>query len=136
MKLNTSPIVDKSLSLNLRLKRKSSLVYAGINVLLLAIILYDISNKCKFNYSALYIEYTAVGILILSLVYNTCRYLYNLLIFEPVAGTGDQRRLLGYNDKDSSFVLKKTPEPPKSTGRMSINVGNMSWHSSFNECKW
>lgn len=99
-------IVEKSLDLQMEAKMaKKSLIWGSINILLLAILLFDISNKCPFAVSKwYYIEYAAAGILAASVLCNFFKYLFYVLGKESVEGTKEQKNLLGFEDNDTSFV--------------------------------
>ncbi|GAB0090352.1 transmembrane protein 209 [Sergentomyia squamirostris] len=128
-------IVDKSLRLNLQTKEKrESLKWGTINVALLSFVTFDLSNKCPDAFSPwFYVEYVAAGILFLSSLYYFGRYLYLLYDFSPVEGNEQQRKLLQFDENDSSFVLK-TPKPKIADVTTSpINVSGLSWNSSFND---
>lgn len=95
-----SPIVDKSLGIYLQAKTsRSDLKWGTINVVLLSILLFDLSNKCPYAFSKwYYLEYAAAGLLGLSVLYYFSRYFFFWFTFEPINGTQEQRKLLHFDD--------------------------------------
>lgn len=118
---------------------RDALKWSVVHVGVLGILFYDVSKKCKYADSPLYwIEYLAIGIVTCSLVYYICRYLYFSFIWEPVVGTVEQRRLLQFDDKDASFVVK-TPDikgaaaTPRANNNATLNFSNLSCSFNFND---
>lgn len=131
-----SPVVNKSLEVRLWTKlSRDALKWSVVHVGLLGVLIYDVQQKCKWSDSKLYwIEYGAIGILSLSLLYYIARYLYFSVIWEPVVGTEDQKRLLQFEDKDASFVIRKKESPRnvlRVTNNATLNFSNLS--CSFND---
>lgn len=92
--------MERSLDLHLRAKRaKKCLIWGSINIVLLAIILFDIANKCPYAASKwYYVEYAAATILAVTAVSYFLKYIYYMLSKEPVQGTKEQKNLLGFDD--------------------------------------
>ena len=112
--------------------------WGSVNILLLSIVLFDISNRCPYASSKwYYVEYIAAGLLGLSAFYYFARYFYYLFCLEPVKGSEEQRKLLKFDINDTSFIT--TPiakkEAPKNVNMTPMNISGLSWHSSFNECE-
>lgn len=132
-----SPVVNKSLDLRLWSKlSRDALKWSLLHAAILGILVYDVSNKCKYADSKLYwIEYFSIAIVSASLFYYIVRYIYYSVIWEPVVGTSDQKRLLQFEDKDNSFVIRKKQSPgPVSSPLLpnaSLNFSNLS--CSFND---
>lgn len=95
-----SPIVDKSLNVYLETKQnRTDLKWGVINVLVLSVLLFDISNKCPYAFSKwYYLEYAAAASLSLSVLYYFIRIFHFWFTFEPIKGTQEQRRLLRFDD--------------------------------------
>lgn len=88
-----------------------------------------------FLFRLYWIEYSAIAIVGCSLVYYLGRYLYYSIIWEPVEGTEEQKRLLQFDDKDASFVVRKKT-PPKVVGRSATNNATLNFSNlscSFND---
>lgn len=98
--LQSSPLVKKGLDIYLENKNKRNyLKWGTINAVFLAVMMYDIKNKCPFAYSNwYYIEYVAAGLLALSVLYYFIKYIFLWLTFEPIKGTQAQRKLLHFDD--------------------------------------
>lgn len=135
-----SPVVNKSLDVRLWAKlSRDALKWSLLHVAILGVLIYDVSKKCKYAESKLYwIEYCAIGIISCSLLYYIIRYLYFSVIWEPVVGTAEQKRLLQFEDKDASFVIQK--DSPRggvpgirlnSNNNATLNFSNIS--CSFND---
>ncbi|XP_049290398.1 transmembrane protein 209 [Anopheles funestus] len=130
-----SPIVNRTLELNLSRKRsKECLLWGTVHILLLSVVLFDISNKCPYSFSNLYyVEYLAAAMLTCSMVYYYSCYFYYLFSTEPICGTEQQRRILKFDANDSSFIT--TPPQAKqsaSADNTPINV-SASLLRSFHE---
>lgn len=95
-----SPIVQRGLDIMLQNKQKRSyLKWGTINVLILALLLIDINNRCPYTFSKwYYAEYVAAIVLSLSIVYYLFKYLFFWITFEPVKGSVAQQRLLHFDD--------------------------------------
>ncbi|KXJ84119.1 hypothetical protein RP20_CCG017529 [Aedes albopictus] len=133
-----SPLVDRTLDLKLNIRRaRECLVWGSINVGLLSVLLFDISNKCPYSFSQwYYLEYAAAAILGLSVVYYFGRYFYYVFSKEPLRGTEFQRKLLKFEVDDTSFIATtpaaaKKP-PAASAGVTPANMSSVSLHS-FND---
>lgn len=132
-----SPVVNKSLEVRLWAKfSRDALKWSVVHVGLLGVLIYDVSQKCKYANSKLYwIEYFAIGILACSLLYYLARYLYFSVIWEPVVGTVEQQRLLQFEDKDASFVVRKK-ESKKQAGFRGGNNNNATLNFSNLNCSY
>ncbi|XP_035794711.1 transmembrane protein 209-like [Anopheles albimanus] len=120
-----SPIVNRTLELNLNKKRsRECLRWGTVNVLLLSMLLFDISNKCPYAFSHwYYVEYAAAAILGSSMLYYYGQYFYYLFSAEPIRGTEQQRRLLKFDLNDSSFITTPPqPQKPASADGTPLNV--------------
>lgn len=129
-----SPVLKKSLDVRLRTKlSRDAFKYSLVNSLVIGVILYDVSRRCPDSW--LWIEYLALGINVLSLLYYLGRFLYFSITWEPVVGTEAQKRLLQFDDKDSSFLVRKETPDPRSGNTAylnnTLNFSNLS--CSFNE---
>lgn len=96
----SSLIVNRSLDIYLETKiSRNYLKWGTVNVLLLSILLFDLSNKCPYAFSKwYYVEYIAAACLSLSVLYYFAKYFYIWFAFKPVQGTSEQRRLLHFNE--------------------------------------
>ncbi|XP_053683142.1 transmembrane protein 209 [Sabethes cyaneus] len=132
-----SPLVNRTLDLNLNKRRsRECLKWGSLNIVLLSIILFDISNKCPYSFSKLYyVEYAAVVLVAMSVAYYFARYFFYLFSKEPLQGTEYQRKLLKFDDDDASFITT-TPAAKKEVSSSLVtpggNVSSISLHS-FNE---
>lgn len=119
-----APVVSRSLDLLLKAKLcREALKWSIAHVVILGILCYDVSKKCQYSFSKLYyIEYSAIVVLSLSLLYYFCRYLYFSITWEPVVGSADQKRLLQFEDKDNSFVVMKASPAPPTSNRVSLSM--------------
>uniref|UniRef100_A0A182N9A0 Transmembrane protein 209 n=1 Tax=Anopheles dirus TaxID=7168 RepID=A0A182N9A0_9DIPT len=130
-----SPIMNRTLELNLNKKRsKECLRWGTVHMLLLSVVLFDISNKCPYSFSHLYyVEYMAAVILGVSMVYYYSCYFYYVFSLEPIHGTEHQRRILKFDPNDSSFITT----PPQTKQSPSANDAPMDVTTallrSFNE---
>uniref|UniRef100_A0A182Y2C3 Uncharacterized protein n=1 Tax=Anopheles stephensi TaxID=30069 RepID=A0A182Y2C3_ANOST len=121
-----SPIVNRTLELNLSRKRsKECLRWGTVHILLLSVVLFDISNKCSYSFSNLYyVEYIAAAMLSCSMVYYYSCYFYYLFSTEPIRGTEQQRRILKFDANDSSFIT--TPPQAKQSASADDTPMNVS----------
>lgn len=132
-------LVDGTLTLQLRRKQKSNcLLYGGINLLLFGIIGFDLNLKCPFSESYFYyLEYAAAVLLALSATYYYLTWLYYKLGSSPLHVTEAQRKLLGFNTKDGSFIVspEKISDPVKNQKDIApMNISQLSWQStSYND---
>ncbi|XP_073837897.1 transmembrane protein 209 [Musca autumnalis] len=132
-------LVERGLDLRLRAsKAKYYLKWGSINVILLAILLFDISNKCPYAESNwYYVEYVAAGLVGLSVLACFCKYFLYVFHTQPVQGTQQQKNLLKFDDNDNSFVTNN-PNKKKQIDQEQNDAPNntiLSWHSSFNESR-
>ncbi|XP_067646124.1 transmembrane protein 209 isoform X2 [Eurosta solidaginis] len=134
-------LVERGLDLHLRAKRaKECLRWGSINVVLLAVLLFDISNQCPYAHSKwFYLEYLAAALTGLGAF--SCFLKYFLYIFHtnPILGTKEQKNLLKFEDCDTTFVVTP-PAQKKKQGcddltPHQINNTLISWHSSFNDSR-
>ncbi|XP_308809.5 transmembrane protein 209 isoform X1 [Anopheles gambiae] len=121
-----SPIVNRTLELNLNRKRsKECLRWGTVHILLLSVVLFDICNKCSYSFSNLYyVEYVAAAMLSCSMVYYYTCYFYYLFSAEPIRGTEQQRRILRFDANDSSFIT--TPLQAKQSASADNTPMNVS----------
>ncbi|XP_054735214.1 transmembrane protein 209-like [Anastrepha obliqua] len=134
-------LVERGLDLHLRAKRaKNCLRWGSFNVVLLAILLFDISNQCPYTHSKwYYAEYLAAVLTGLGAFSCFLKYFLYLFHTNPILGTKEQKNLLKFEDCDSSFVI--TPPPQRKKGMCDdlapnqINSTLLSWHSSFNDSR-
>lgn len=152
-----SEIVDRGLDVYMQAKAsRHALKWGSINVVLLSILMFDISNKCPFAFSKwYYLEYAVTACLALSVMYYFGKYFYILFSFEPVKGTEAQRKLLQFGVggrccqnlsiticfnysflPDASFVTTPPSKGQKSAPKTPLNVTALSWHSSMNDCNY
>lgn len=100
-------LVDRGLDLYLDARKsRSALKWGSINVALLSVLLFDISNQCPFAVSKwYYLEYAIAAVIALSVVFHFGRYFYIFFSLEPVQGTDEQRRLMQFeaNGEDCGF---------------------------------
>ncbi|KAL9700446.1 hypothetical protein quinque_003887 [Culex quinquefasciatus] len=131
-----SPLVDNTLDLYLNTRRsRECLKWGSINIGLLSIVLFDISNKCPYSFSPwYYVEYVAAGILGASVLYYFARYFYYLFSKKPLEGTDQQRKLLKFDANDNSFVTTTPVASRKQSSAVTPggNLSSVSLHS-FNE---
>ncbi|XP_058125014.1 transmembrane protein 209 [Anopheles ziemanni] len=133
-----SPILTRTLELNLNKKlSKECLRWGTVNVVLLSVLLFDISNKCPYAFSHwYYVEYAAAAILGTSMVYYFSRYFYYLFSAEPIEGTEQQRRILKFDANDSSFITTSPQAKPLSKADVTpLNVST-SLLRSFNDSNY
>lgn len=133
-----SPIVNRTLELNLNKKRsRECLRWGTVNVVLLSVLLFDISNKCPYSFSHwYYFEYVAAAILASSMAYYFSCYFYYMFSAEPIQGTEQQRRILNFDQNDSSFII--TPPQTKKSSNADVTPMNVSTTMlrSFNESSY
>ena len=133
-----SPVLNKSLDVRLWTKLyRDARKWSIVNVAILCVLIYDVSLKCSDASSLFWIEYIAIGIVSLSLVYSLGRYIYFKFTWDPVVGTGEQKRLLQFEDKDSSFVVRKVNDTPTPSNRRAapnttLNLSSCSFNDSLN----
>ncbi|XP_075161880.1 transmembrane protein 209 [Haematobia irritans] len=132
-------IVERGLDLRLRAtKAKYYLKWGSVNVVLLAILLFDISNKCPYAESNwYYVEYAAAAIVGLSVLACFLKYFIYVFHTPPVQGTQQQKNLLKF-DKNDSFFISNNPNKNKQNDKDCQETANntiLSWHSSFNESR-
>lgn len=127
--------MDRTLDLYLTNSRsRECLKWGSINIALLSILLFDISNKCPYSFSQwYYLEYAAAAILTGSVLYYFGRYFYYLFSREALKGSDQQRKLLNFDNDDHSFITT-TPasKKPTTANATPANVTSVSLHS-FNE---
>lgn len=151
--------MEQSLDLKLRAsKAKYYLKWGSFNVVILAILMFDISNKCPYAESNwYYVEYVAAAIVGLSMLACFLKYFLYIFYTQPVQGTRQQKNLMKFDDNglltskllkdfvmigyiitDNSFITT-TPKKKEqfSDKRQDPYINNtiLSWHSSFNECE-
>ncbi|XP_066249033.1 transmembrane protein 209 [Euwallacea similis] len=135
-----SAVLERSLLLNKRrYKLKGAIFWFGINVLLLSIIIYDLSQTCRIymNYYQ-YIEYSFVVILTLNVVYYFGKIIK--LYFaakEQIPVTLEQRKLLGVKDSDPNYTLISPIQSPQKSSDCTpllsntpLNMTTLSWRSN------
>ncbi|XP_055605451.1 transmembrane protein 209 isoform X2 [Uranotaenia lowii] len=130
-----SPLVDRTLDLYLTNRRsRECLKWGTINVAILSVLLFDISNKCPYAFSNwYYLEYAASAILGCSVLYYFGRYFFYVFCREPLKGTEQQRKLLKFDVDDNSFVtMTPGPKIPPSQANTPANVSSVSL-SSLND---
>lgn len=130
-----SEIVAKGLELQLKAKQaRQHLKWGAIHLGILAVLLFDIFNKCPYSFSQwYYVEYTAAVLVALSAFVYFLRYLFFAFSFEPIKGTLAQRDLMQFDEKDKSFVLSTPQAGGPETHEAPMNATLLSWHSSFND---
>lgn len=145
--LARNPIVDHGLDAQLHAGQlRYSLRWGSINVALLSVVLYDLARMRAAAFGPPVWRsagaHAAAAVLALSVLYHFTVYFYRRFSLVPVCGTAEQRRLLRFDEGDRSFVTTTTttaagraaaggPSPAKA----GLNASNLSWHSSFNECR-
>ncbi|XP_013117544.1 transmembrane protein 209 [Stomoxys calcitrans] len=137
--LKQNAVVERGLDLRLQAaKAKYYLKWGSVNVILLAILLFDISNKCPYADSNwYYVEYAAAAIVGLSVLACFGKYFVYVFNTQPVQGTQQQKNLLRFDDNDNSFIANN-PNKKKQDGQDRHEAPNstiLSWHSSFNESR-
>lgn len=126
--------------------------------------MFDISNKCPYAESKwYYVEYAAATIVGLSMLACFLKYFLYVFHTQPVQGTRQQKSLMKFDDNglylislsnnfnsiginsyfsliDNSFITttpsKKKEAFDNSFQNQYVNNTILSWHSSFNECKY
>uniref|UniRef100_A0A182Q460 Transmembrane protein 209 n=1 Tax=Anopheles farauti TaxID=69004 RepID=A0A182Q460_9DIPT len=133
--MQCSPIMNRTLELNLNKKRsKECLVWGTVHILLLSVVLFDISNKCPYSFSHLYyVEYAAAAILGVSMVYYYSCYFYYLFSLEPIHGTEQQRRILKFEENDNSFITTSPQAKQSSSANDTPMDVTSALLRSFNE---
>lgn len=93
-------VVERGLDLRLRAKQANDFLKWGtINIVILAVLLYDISNKCPYAESVwFYVEYAGAAISALSVLACFLKYFIYLMRTEPIQGTEQQKSLLQFQD--------------------------------------
>ncbi|KAG4066219.1 hypothetical protein HA402_000443 [Bradysia odoriphaga] len=130
-----SEIVSRGLELNFSAKvSRHSLKWGTINVCLLSMLLFDISNQEPFALSKwYYVECVGAILTALSVAYYFGKYFYLLFTVQPLQGTVQQRELLQFKDGDSSFITTPPTGPTPRKDTNAVNVTSLSWHSSMND---
>ncbi|TMW52904.1 hypothetical protein DOY81_002020 [Sarcophaga bullata] len=139
--LKQNALVEQSLDLKYRAtKAHYYLRWGSFNVVVLAFLMFDISNKCPYAESKwYYVEYAVATIAGLSML--ACFFKYFLYVFhtQPLQGTRQQKSLMKFDDNDSSFITttptKKKEAFDSSFQNQYVNNTILSWHSSFNESR-
>lgn len=98
--LKQNALVEQSLDLKLRAsKAKYYLKWGSFNVVILAILMFDISNKCPYAESNwYYVEYVAAAIVGLSMLACFLKYFLYIFYTQPVQGTRQQKNLMKFDD--------------------------------------
>lgn len=91
-------LVDRGLDLYLASKTsRTALKWGSINIGLLSVLMFDISNQCPYAVSKwYYLEYAVAVLIACSVVFHFGRYFYIFFSFDPVQGTEEQRRLMQF----------------------------------------
>ncbi|XP_046808679.1 transmembrane protein 209 isoform X2 [Lucilia cuprina] len=120
-------------------KAKYYLKWGSFNVIILAILMFDISNKCPYAESNwYYLEYGVATIVGLSMLACFLKYFLYIFYTQPVQGTRQQKNLMKFDDNDNSFITttpKKKEQFNNKRQESYINNTILSWHSSFNESR-
>lgn len=100
-------LVDRGLDLFLDAhKCRNALKWGTINVVVLSVLLFDISNQCPYSVSKwYYLEYAFAALAALSVCFHFGRYFYIFFSFEPVQGTEEQRRLMQFETGGTSILF-------------------------------
>ncbi|XP_023303699.2 transmembrane protein 209 isoform X1 [Lucilia cuprina] len=138
--LKQNVLVEQSLDLKMRAsKAKYYLKWGSFNVIILAILMFDISNKCPYAESNwYYLEYGVATIVGLSMLACFLKYFLYIFYTQPVQGTRQQKNLMKFDDNDNSFITttpKKKEQFNNKRQESYINNTILSWHSSFNESR-
>ncbi|XP_067003995.2 transmembrane protein 209 isoform X2 [Anabrus simplex] len=134
-----TPVMDCSMKVSETMRKASqSLKWGTINVVLLAIVFYDISDPCP-SYSK-WIRYAEVGLAVvfaIGVIFHFCRYLWNTIGVQPVSLTPLQMKLLGIKKTDPYFKastpVAKPPSPDATAELLSttpMNLSAISWRST------
>ncbi|KAM7355476.1 transmembrane protein 209 [Cochliomyia hominivorax] len=138
--LKQNALVEQSLDLKLKAyKAKYYLKWGSFNVVILAILMFDISNRCPYAESNwYYVEYAAAAVVGLSMLACFLKYFLYVLYTQPLQGTRQQKNLMKFDDNDNSFIIT-TPKKKEQFGDKGqdqyVNNTILSWHSSFNESR-
>lgn len=156
--------MEQSLDLKYRAtKARYYLRWGSFNVVVLALLMFDISNKCPYAESNwYYVEYALAAFVGLSMLACFLKYFLYIFHTQPVQGTKQQKSLMKFDDNgmylctlrkkfnknnflklsliDKSFITV-TPSKKKEAfdSRLEnpyVNNTILSWHSSFNDCKY
>lgn len=89
---------------------KDSLRWGCLNVILLAILLFDISNRCPFAHSKwYYAEYIAAVLTGLGAFSSFLKYFLYVFRKNPILGTKEQKNLLKFDElgekKNSTYII-------------------------------
>lgn len=83
-----------------------ALKWGTLNMFVLSILLFDISNKCPFAISNwYYAEYAAATLVGICMLYNFGKFFYMLFSFTPLQGSVEQRRLLRFDENGNLVYL-------------------------------
>nr|XP_015837006.1 PREDICTED: transmembrane protein 209 isoform X1 [Tribolium castaneum] len=152
--LNNSFALERSLSVNkTRRTVRKSFIWGSVNLLILAVLLYDIANSCPL-YTDIYdyIKYAFVLIVSINLLYYAAKIMISNFNHEQIPITLEQKKLLGISDSglDPNFKVvdklhaptaqtpshsfSNSPSPPSSPlSSTPMNMTANSWRSTPND---
>ncbi|KAI5707585.1 hypothetical protein M8J76_000753 [Diaphorina citri] len=112
-------------------KHKNALVWGSVNLVLFAILAYDIYYTCPFHPWTLYsIEVLLATLFFMCSLYNLAQYLRLNHFTSPIELTAQQFRLFGICRQDPNFKLKYSSTPVVSPDVTPLNLSSNSWLSS------
>lgn len=137
---NKSAVLERSLILNKNRHRlKESLWWFAINTVLLAIVVYDLSQTCPLEMSFFhYIEYSLTIVFTLNVFFyfgRIVRLYFTSTSKEMIPVTAEQKKLLGVKDSDPNYTLISPGQSPlkqSATPLQSntpLNMTALSWRS-------
>ncbi|KAI8041853.1 transmembrane protein 209 [Drosophila gunungcola] len=141
--LSRNPVVQRSLDLRLRsAQARHYLKWCSINVLLLALLLFDMWQACRSVYRTYWFlaECTITTLIALSALACFGKYLWLWFGGDQVIGTDSQKCLLDGREENSfrtvcaRAVMKPRSYEPDSDAEDDIPIIN--WHSSFEDSCW
>lgn len=136
-----TPVINHTLQLTQELhKTKSSLMWAIINGVLLAIVLYDVIYTCPtYTMTTVYFEWMAAVVLMLNTVYHFGLYVRRTFYLDSIVLSPTQKKLLGVSDSDPHFkitsstanISTSSTSPHLDTlSSTPMNLSIASWRSS------
>ncbi|XP_022215445.1 transmembrane protein 209 [Drosophila obscura] len=139
----SSPLVEKSLDLRLRgAQAKTYLKWCTINVALLSLLLFDLSQTCpSLHWTYFFVaECSVTTVTALSALACLAKYLWLCLSGDQVLGTDVQKCLLdGYDDNSFRTIFTRKAKKPRCyevDTDFEDDTPIINWHSSFEDSCW
>lgn len=141
---NVSTVLEKSLILNKKRHAiRDALFWFGVNVVLVAVLIYDVSQTCPlyFNFYH-YLEYGLITLFTLNIVFYIAKIIkLYLTSSDQIVVTVEQKKLLGVKNSDPNYKIItpiKTPAsfpatPMLSDQKTPMNMTALSWRSNLSQ---